>query len=384
MTKQFRVRFAVGVSEGDFSSLGQSLAGKRVLVITSPTVNNLYGSALKAGLKSQEIIYAYHVVQLGERRKKLETVKHICEAAAQFGLDRKGAMLAIGGGVCTDVVTLSASLVRRGIEHFRIPTTLVGQIDAGIGIKGGVNLSSCKNIVGCFHPPAEVIIDKSFLRSLNISHIRQGLAEILKMALIADRALFEDLRKSSDLLMLSKFQQPEPYAQQILSRAIQLMLYQLSTNPYENKTLKRFVDMGHTFSPLLETASGFRIAHGEAVAVDMALCCLIAQSLGLMKLEEAEAFIRFLWHLGLPIFSPLLSMAFCKKALEHAMLHRGGQLNLVIPLAIGEATFIDYEPLIGGNALSSAIGRLAAMDRDFSDGQLITIGNQNVSEQFTT
>jgi 3-dehydroquinate synthase len=287
----------------------------------------------------------------------MASVLRICRTVQDLGLDRKGILLALGGGVCSDVVTVAATLVRRGLQHVRVPTTLLAQVDAGIGVKGGVNFGGHKNYLGSFNPPTTVLIDTTFLRTLSRRRIREGLSEILKMALVADRALFEVLQHSGPPLVETRFQDPPVLARQIVERSIHLMLKELSKNPYEDRSKERVVDMGHTFSPALETASGFRLTHGEAVAIDMAFTCVIAELVGSMPAADSEAFLSLLAALRLPVSSRLLTLELCKEALTNAIAHRGGRLNMVTPLGIGKAMFLGIEAL-SDSLLKSAMQRL--------------------------
>jgi 3-dehydroquinate synthase len=126
------------------------------------------------------------VLHCNEATKSVEQVLRVCERARQVGLDRSGLLIGIGGGICTDIVTVAASWIRRSIRYIRVPTTLVGQADAGIGIKGAVNFSQKKSYLGCFHPPRAVIITPPFLKTLPHNNLREGFAEIIKMAIIRD------------------------------------------------------------------------------------------------------------------------------------------------------------------------------------------------------
>lgn len=339
-SSRFSVLAARGLSNGDGRALAPVIAGRRVLAVVSPSVDKLYGGKLKHMLRATEVDYAYEVMAFTERRKQMATVEWLCAVAGRVALDRRGVIVAIGGGVCSDIVTFAASMIRRGIDHIRIPTTLIGQVDAGIGIKGAVNLHNLKSFMGCFHPPAAVLLDGNFLATLPRRAIRHGLAEILKMALILDARLFAQLERHGAQLVASRFQAPQPHADAIVAQAVQLMLGELQRNPFEDRSFERLVDMGHTFSPLLEARSGFRIAHGDAVAIDMALTCAIGVELGLMDSHSAHAFIHLLMGLGLPVTSPLLTAELCSSAVHSAIAHRGGRLNLVVPRVIGEARFV--------------------------------------------
>jgi 3-dehydroquinate synthetase len=346
-----------GLAEGECALLSNIVAGRRVFTLTTPTVERHYGPAFHGLLRSSCNEYAHLCLPLVEKSKDLSSVMRVCEAVQEFGLDRRGILIALGGGVCSDVVSVSASLVRRGVQHIRVPTTLLGAVDAGIGLKGGVNFGGHKNYLGCFFSPSHALIDVAYLRTLPRARIRQGLAEILKMALIADRGLFTVLRNYGEALIESRFQSPANVGRRVVARAIELMLRELQENPYENRASERLADMGHTFSPALESASNFALTHGEAVSIDMAFTCVISRMLGVMPARESNAFITLLVELGLPIYSRLLTLELCEQAMKQAICHRGGKLNMVVPTKIGAGTFLGIESL-PTSLLSSAIDGL--------------------------
>jgi 3-dehydroquinate synthase len=267
-------------------------------------------------------------------------------------------MIAIGGGICMDVVTVAASMYRRGIRHVRVPTTLVGQIDAALGAKGAVNFAGRKNSVGCFHPPSLVIVDQRLLRTLPVAELRAGLAEIVKIALVSDRALFELLEETLPEVMESGFAAPRAAAETILSRAALRMLEALNGNLFEHQSLRRTVDAGHTFSPKLEAASGFSLRHGEAVAIDLALSAEISTLLGLLAPSDCRRIAQLLGSAGLSTTSVFLTEQLCADALGDAILHRGGNLNLPLFGQIGSPTFWNSRAEIE-RVLPIALGNLA-------------------------
>jgi 3-dehydroquinate synthase len=346
-----------GLAAGHCATLSDLVAGKRVFALTTPTVERHYGETFHRLLESSCDHYTHIRMPLSERSKDLSSVMKVCRAVQECGLDRRGILIALGGGVCSDVLSLSASLVRRGVQHIRVPTTLLGAVDAGIGLKCGVNFGGHKNYLGCFYPPSHALVDVAYLRTLSRARIRQGLAEILKMALIADRGLFTTLRLHGAALIEGRFQSPAAVGRKVVARSIELMLGELQQNPYENRASERLADMGHTFSPALEPASDFALTHGEAVSIDMALTCVMAKMLGLMPAQDSNAFLSLLVDLGLPVYSPLLTLPLCRHAMKQAISHRGGKLNMVVPTRIGAGTFLGIESL-PDSLLSSAIDAL--------------------------
>lgn len=155
--------------------------------------------------------------------------------------------------------------------------------------------------------------------------------------------------------MNSGFAEPRQQSRQILWRSIEGMLHELESNIYEDQTYKRLVDFGHIFSPLLEAASGYEIAHGEAVAMDMALTCAVASQLGLLNEADRDRIIATFTTLRLPLFSPLLTEQLCLDAFAESMRHRGGAINFVVPAEIGRGSFVERMEELSPAVLRAAI-----------------------------
>jgi 3-dehydroquinate synthase len=359
---EYRVSLANRVLDPSSQLLAKALNGSRALLITTPTVYDHYGNHLVQLVEAHGLDLACEVLELREPQKTFESVEKICELSLRYGIGRSGVLVAFGGGVCSDTVTMAASLIRRGIRHVRIPTTLIGQIDAAIGLKGGVNFQDQKNYLGCFHPPDEVFVDPGLLATLSRESLSHGLAEIIKIALVCDAGLFHDVKLHGRHLLGSGFSQPADAASRIIENSIQLMLKQLEENPYENITSERLVDMGHTFSPFLEIASEFMISHGEAVSIDMALTSLISVELGLLAEHEGYTIIKLLSDLGLAVWSPLMTSELCNFAIEQMTLQRRGNLNLVALEAIGHPLFVKNPCEIGDKLIDNALEKLSMID----------------------
>lgn len=363
MTCDAERRYTTTVCNRMFESrpepLLERLSGRRALVVTTPTVERLFGAGLHDLLDRNGVAHINHVLCCTESTKTFDLVLHICRLAQAGKLDREGVLVSFGGGVCSDLVGFAASMIRRGIRHIRIPTTLIGQVDAGIAVKCAANFGAVKNYIGAFHSPDAVFVDPTFLRTLPPRQIRQGLSEIIKMAIIRDRRLFELIERDAEKLIESCFQEPAESGSYIVSRAIELMLEELQQNPYENRSFERLVDFGHTFSPQIEAASDFTLPHGEAVAIDMAVSSFLASYMGLMPKAEFERIHTLLLRIGLPVYSPLMTEDVCEKALDGAALHRGSAVNLVVPTSIGTATFIRRRSEIPNDGVAQAISLLA-------------------------
>ena len=329
--------------------------GRRALVVTTPTVSRWYGNSVIAGLAQCGLKCSLVIVSSGERSKSWETLDQICTAARSADFGRNDVLIPLGGGACSDVASVAGALFRRGVPVVRIPTTLIGQIDAAIGVKGAVNHRGKKNALGVYYPPIAVLIDTCFLATLDSRSIRNGLAEILKIAIVRDPALFQLVITEARQLIKSRLQRPIAEAFEVIRSAAIDMLDELRPNLFEDKSHQRLVDMGHTFSPLLESTSGYHLRHGEAVAIDTSMSASVATSLDLLSANDRDAILDAFLKVGLPIYSPYLTTRLCVEALREASLHRGGRSRLVLPTSIGSATFLDSDTSLADPVIEASI-----------------------------
>ncbi|MFF5405049.1 sedoheptulose 7-phosphate cyclase [Streptomyces misionensis] len=362
----YRVDLATGVLDPHNDLLANAVQGRRAVVFVSPTVDRLHGDRLRAYLsaRTRPGQWTLHVVPTGEHHKTLAAVEHVCALAKADGLDRHGVMVAVGGGIVADVVGFAASIYARGIRYIKVNTTLVGQVDVGVGVKTGVNALQTKNMFGAYHPAHASLNDPAFLSTLPHREIRCGLAEIVKMAVILDADLFAALERHPDAFRRSGGGRPDhshgELETYILRTSMRLMMEELCPNLQEHE-LARLVDFGHTFSPVVETAGGHRLEHGEAVAVDMALSAHLARLLGLADEDTCERVVRLLRRIGLPVFDPgTCTPELMTQALRASWQRRGRKLHLVVPTDIGKAAFVEELADVPEDVLRTALRALAA------------------------
>ena len=362
--RHYRVTLNENLSQTGMRQLAENIGSRQALIVTTPTVSRLYGSALQRELELVGCSVPMLVLKCTERSKTMREVEYISSQAYSHGLGRNSVLIGVGGGVCTDLVTMAASLVRRGIGHVRVPTTLIGQVDAGIGIKGAVNTPQKKSALGCFYAPDAVLIEPLFLKTLPSRHISSGLAEIIKLALVCDRNLFCLLERHASKLLESRFSAPHDESRAVLWGSVVGMLEELSGNLYEDQGYQRLMDFGHTFSPLLEVRSRFRLSHGEAVAVDMALTIAMASQLGALADHDRDRALSVIAASSLPLRSELLTEALCIDSFRQTTIHRGGALNFVLPTSLGRAEFVKHASEIPFSLLRSALRWLASVERN--------------------
>jgi 3-dehydroquinate synthase len=352
----------------DLLEIGSDSGGKgkvRRFVVVDSNVDLLHGDTIRAYFEHHDIDYAMVVVAANETVKDFDTAARIVEELDKFGIARRREpVIVIGGGVLMDIVGLVASLYRRGTPFVRVPTTLIGLVDAGVGAKTGVNFNGHKNRLGTYAPADLTLLDRSFLSTVERRHIGNGLAEILKVALIKDYSLFTLLEEHGRLLLDEKFQGRTPtgdkLAVAVLHAATHDMLEELQPNLWEAK-LERCVDYGHTFSPTVEMRALPALLHGEAVCADMALTTVMAYRRGLLSQEERDRVLTVMSALELPSWDPVLEPEVLARALEDTVQHRDGQQRLPLPVGIGDVTFVND---VTKEELTAAV----ALQRDLSEG----------------
>jgi len=313
--------------------------GSRRLIVVDENVHDLHGAAMHAYFSANGVEARIVRLPAGESNKTLDAYLGLVTALDDFPIDRRDEpIIAIGGGVTTDLTGFVAGTYRRGVPHVRVPTTLMGYVDASVGIKTGVNFRGHKNRLGVFFPPARVLLDRSFLRTLPDRHILNGVCEILKLAVICDLQLFELLEVHGLSCIETRFQ--DEVGMTILDQAIQRTLDELTTNLFE-ADLCRALDFGHSFAYGLETCAGSTYLHGEAVLIDVLLSSHLARARGLLSANELDRIERLAVHLGLiPPMIPLDSRVLWESLTERT-LHRDGHQRIPLPSGIGSCTFFD-------------------------------------------
>lgn len=232
-------------------------------------------------------------VEGGENIKTWSFLGELLERALAAGCGRQSVIVGVGGGATCDLAALAASLLGRGAPVMLVPSTLLAQVDASIGGKAAVNMSAGRNLAGAFHPASDVFADVSLLESLDAGELASGLAELAKIALIADAKLFTEVAARGRTVPLAEH----------IGRAIALKAEIVRRDPHERGE-RKLLNLGHTLGHALESASEFSWRHGEAVAVGIAAVCRLSAERGWAGGEECETIVRALEGLGLPTAAP--------------------------------------------------------------------------------
>lgn len=319
-------------------SVGKTEQARR-FVVMDRNVEKYYAEEIHNYFSHHQIEAKIISIPSGEEHKTLESYLTIVQELDAFPINRRNEpIIAIGGGVLTDIVGFVASSYRRGLPHLKVPTTLMGYVDASIGIKTGININGNKNRLGAFAPPQKVFLDKTFLKTLPKRHILNGVCEIIKLAIIKDADLFRLLETHGSQSIEAYFQNAE--GDMILDTAIQGMLEELEPNLFE-EDLMRKVDFGHTFSYGLETRHETNLLHGEAVLLDMMVSSLIAKSRQFISEEDISRIFQLIDQLGIELDTTILDSDMLWASLNERTYHRDGLQRVPMPLGIGGCTFVN-------------------------------------------
>ncbi|KAH0630252.1 hypothetical protein JD844_013060 [Phrynosoma platyrhinos] len=330
----------------DPEKLEKALNNKEVqkrFIVMDKTVDELYGSIVRKYFDDNYVQHKILSLPTTEETKSMDLVLDILQEVQSFGIDRRTEpIIAIGGGVCLDIVGLAASLYRRRTPYIRVPTTLLSYVDASVGAKNGVNFLQCKNKLGTYVPPVATFLDRVFIQTIPRQHISNGLGEILKMALMKHKDLFDLLTTHGKFLLDTKFQSHNGLvdhgdaALKTTRIAIETMLEELAPNLWEDD-LNRLVDFGHLISPELEMRALPSLMHGEAVNVDMAFMTYLSYVKGLLSDKEKTRIIQCMSTLELPVWHKECTWHLIKKALRERLKHSAGQMRMPLPTGLGTA-----------------------------------------------
>jgi 3-dehydroquinate synthase len=252
-----------------------------IFVVSEKRVWERYGAQIARTLPRHEVLF----FPGGEVNKRLASLEELAERMVAKGADRASVVIAVGGGIVTDVAGFLAAVFMRGIPVIQVPTTLLAQVDASVGGKTGVNLCSGKNLIGSFHQPLAVLIDPLVLTSLPDREYCAGLFEIIKCGIIADAELFEVLRTKR----ASVLAQDSATLEGVISDSVRIKAAVVTADEKEGG-LRRILNFGHTFGHALEAETGYeRLLHGEAVGWGMKAATELSRLEGVLAEADAMA-----------------------------------------------------------------------------------------------
>jgi shikimate kinase/3-dehydroquinate synthase len=311
-----------------------------VTVVSDEHVAGFYAERVLKSLRLSGLQASLFAIQAGEEHKNITSVQAMWQAFLECGLDRGSTILALGGGVVGDLAGFAAATYLRGVRWVVAPTTLLAMADSSLGGKTGADLPQGKNLIGAFYPPQLVLADPQVLDTLPQRELRSGMAEVVKAGIIGDARLFE--------LCCSGWGAVNSHRDEIVKRAMAVKIQVIQDDPYE-KGRRACLNLGHTLGHAIEHASGYRLSHGESVAIGMAVEARLAEKLNLAEAGLAQMIRACLEALGLPVAIPgelerdrILGAMQLDKKRSH------GKLRFALPARIGEViTGVEIEDLGG-------------------------------------
>jgi len=333
----YAILIGAGLMDGLGGRLAGLVAGRRALVVSNERVWGLFGDSVSRSLGEAGFKVVPALVPDGESAKSLDRAAGLYERAVDGGLDRRSPVVALGGGVVGDLAGFVAASYQRGVPFVQVPTTLLAQVDSCVGGKVAVNLPQGKNLVGAFYQPRLVLADTLTLATLPPGEVAAGLAEIIKVAMIRDGALFGWLEEN----LAGVVQLDQNALEEAVAWACRLKAEIVALDERE-QGLRALLNFGHTFGHAVESLTGYTTYnHGQAVAMGMVAAARLASENGLLAESDARRLGNLVGRAGLPARLPGEFSA----GQYIASMHRdkkvcGDELTLVLPLAAGRGDIV--------------------------------------------
>jgi 3-dehydroquinate synthase len=327
----YNVYIGSGALRDISSHLKHARMGDRLVLITNPFVFEQHGYNLKEELLKEGFEVNVLTVPDGEEYKSLEAAGSLYEGLSAGLVERGTPVLALGGGVIGDLAGFVAATYMRGMPLIQIPTTLLAQVDSSIGGKTAVNHGKLKNQIGVFYQPAAVFSDTSVLKTLAASQFSNGLAEVIKCAVIGDRLLFGLLeRKMGDSIEFNE------KALEIAILHAAAVKARIVSRDERDRGPRNVLNFGHTVGHAIEAVTSFKVNHGTAVAVGMVAASRISCRMGLFPERDLKRLMNVIAAAGLPAVMPELKIADVLEAIKHDKKVSGGMVKFILPVRIGQ------------------------------------------------
>ncbi|MBQ6812374.1 MAG: 3-dehydroquinate synthase [Agathobacter sp.] len=324
---------------------------RKFAVITDDTVSELYAKSI-----SEKLIRAGYEVDMfvfpaGEKSKTRETKERIEDAMLEKGYRRDCCIIAVGGGVVTDLSGFVAGTYGRGVPFINYATTLLAAADASVGGKTAVDTPLATNLIGLFNQPEKVYIDIATWKTLPKREVRSGMAETIKHACLASEDMFEFLEEN-----LNDIMQFMPFACEYIAENNCQIKYKVVMQDEKEAGLREVLNLGHTVGRAIETVSNYQLLHGEAVAIGLVAQAMLSENFGYMNREQVERVIALIEKAGLPVSIPeyIDREALVKKLYTDKKV-RNGKLRFVLQKGIGDV--VEFSPGIFAIAIEEDVVR---------------------------
>jgi 3-dehydroquinate synthase len=332
--------YEIFLKQGIISKVGDYIKdvgiGKKILIVTQDKIPKIYLEQVKKSLKKYD--YKTFAVSLssGESYKNLSSLLKILNIAIKNKLERNDSLLALGGGVISDLTGFAASIYLRGINFVCVPTTLLGMVDAAVGGKTAINIKEGKNLIGTFYQPKLILIDPACLKTLSKKEFLVGMGEVIKYALleITAKKTFKDKRFFNYLKNIkNKILKLNPSVLlKIIEHSVSIKANIVSKDEKESD-LRAILNLGHTFGHGIEQAYNYKkYTHGEAVSIGTCLACKLSNNLKLFSDKDTNNVIKLISDFGLPTkLANLKLLNKIIKSMQHDKKIKDGNLRLIIP-----------------------------------------------------
>ena len=320
------------IGAGLFADAGRYIRpfikGGTAAVVTDDTVDALYGEALTSSLTNSGLHVVKYVIKSGEASKNAVSFVALLNFLADNRLTRTDAVVALGGGVVGDLAGFATASYMRGIGFIQIPTTLLSAVDSSVGGKTAIDLDAGKNLAGAFYQPELVLCDYTLLDTLDESVFTDGMAEVIKYGVIADRALFDMLYKPA-----------RPQLEEIITRCVSIKRDIVAADEFESGP-RKLLNFGHTVGHAVEHLSGFGLSHGKSVAIGMSVMATACAREGLCTKADVDEIVRLIEENGLPVKTDRTAGELAQAALSDKK-RSGDTITLTIVENIGKCTLLD-------------------------------------------
>ena len=304
LDKKRSASYEICIGENILDGIGMLITknrwASRYIILTDSNVSTLHGEKVQATLQGMGLKVDRLEFPAGEASKNFQTVLPMIHKMIELGADRASALIGLGGGVVGDLTGFIASIYMRGIPYIKVPTTLLAQVDSSIGGKTGFDLPQGKNILGTFYQPKGVFIDLAFLKTLTPREFGNGLAEIVKCAILDDPELLRCIEEEAGAIRNRDINLLE----RMVSKACLIKKGIVEMDEMDTG-LRRILNFGHTIGHAIEAESGYSIPHGEAVSIGMVASAILSERLKYLPSADREKITSLIRGIGLPDRIPL-------------------------------------------------------------------------------
>lgn len=315
----YDVLIGAGLLEELGSRTAAVVKGRTAMVVSDDTVYGLYGEKTEKSLKKAGFAVKTFVFPHGEQSKNGQVFLELLNVLAENRLTRTDVIIALGGGVTGDLAGFAAACYLRGISCVQVPTSLLAMVDSSVGGKTAIDLPAGKNLCGAFHQPALVVCDTDLLKTLPAEILTDGMAEVIKYAVLGQEGLFDRLQKGIENW------------EEVIYACVCAKANFVEEDEFDNGS-RQFLNLGHTLGHGIEANSNFTLSHGKAVAIGISMMANAACKKEMLSPENRDEIVRLLKKYNLPTETTQSAEDICNTALGDKK-RRGDTITLVVPVA---------------------------------------------------